>query len=37
MARGADVDDAFSFLTWADLVADEVVEPLGPPPPFFVI
>ena len=37
MARGVDVDDAFSFLTWADLVADEVVEALGPPPPFFVI
>ena len=31
------MNDAFRFLTWADLVADEVVEPLGPPPPFFVI
>ena len=36
MARGVDVDVAFRFLTWVDFVADEVVEPLGPPP-FFVI
>ena len=37
MARGVDVTDAFRFLTWVDFVADEVVEPMGPPPPFFVI